>query len=86
MIETVNQAMNALDAYWAKHGTPDTRVIAQIRQKLEEHSSDCDDDSRALLDRALQDLNYQVEWNGEKIQGLIEAAKDKVPDPLSGSF
>ena len=44
VIETVNQAMIALDVYWAKHGTPDPRVIAKIHRKLEEHSSVWDDD------------------------------------------
>ncbi len=70
MIETVNQAMNALDAYWAKHGTPDTRAIAQIREKLEEHSSDCDDDRKALLDETMHDLGYGIEWQGEGINTL----------------
>ena len=86
MIETVNQAMNALDAYWAKHGTPDTGVIALIRRTLEEHSSSCDDDWKALLDKSLQDMSYRVDWDDETIQGITQPAEDRVPDPLSGSF
>lgn len=70
MIETVNQAMNALDAYWAKHETPGHRVIAQIRGKLKEHSSSCDDDWKALLDEAMGDLGYGIEWQGERVYAL----------------
>lgn len=70
MIETINWAMSALDAYWAKHGTPDHRVITQIRGKLEEHSSICDDDWKALLDKVMGDLGYGIEWQGEKVYTL----------------
>lgn len=72
MIETVNQAMNALDAYWAKHGTPDHRVIAQIRHALEEHSSACDDDWRALLDEAMHDLGYGIDWRSDTVHGITK--------------
>ena len=72
MIETVNQAMNVLDAYWAKHGTPDHRVIAQIRIKLEEHSSSCDDDWKALLNAAMRDLGYDIEWQGEGVHKVTQ--------------
>ena len=71
MIETVNQAMNALDAYWTKHGTPDALVIALIRMKLEEHSSSCNDDWKALLDEAMGGLGYGIEWQGEGVHILF---------------
>lgn len=83
MIETVNQAMNALDAYWAKHGTPDHRVIAQIRGKLEEHSSSCDDDWKALLDDAMRDLGYEIEWDGEGIDAITRQG-DGSPSMIDG--
>jgi hypothetical protein len=73
MIEAVNRAMNALDAYWAKHGTPDPRVIAQVHAKLEEHASRCSDDWQTLLDDALQDLGYGIEWRGEEVLALAQA-------------
>lgn len=78
MIETVNQAMNALDAYWAKHGTPDHRVITQIRGKLEDHSSSCDDDWKALLDEAMRELGYGIEWHGEGVHTLtLQSDRDQ---------
>jgi hypothetical protein len=70
VIEAINRAMNALDAYWAKHGTPDPRVIAQVHAKLEEHASGCSDDWQALLNNALRDLGYDVEWRGEDVHAL----------------
>lgn len=76
VIETVNQAMNVLDAYWAKHGAPDHRVIAQIRTKLEEHSSMCGDDSTSLLDEAMGDLGYVIAWQGEGIHSLARQGGD----------
>ena len=76
MIETINQAMNALDSYWAKHGTPDHRVIAQIHGKLEEHSSGCDDDWKALLDAAMGDLGYRIEWQGDGVYTLARKQAD----------
>ena len=84
MIETVNQAMNALDAYWAKHGTPDPRVIAQIRMKLEEHSSSCDDDWKALLDEAMGSLGYTIDWKGEGIHKVTQHGNR--PQGLVGSL
>lgn len=67
---TLNQALNALNAYWAKHGTPDHRVITQIRRKLEEHSSVWDDDWKALLDEAMHELGYSIEWHDEGVHTL----------------
>lgn len=72
MIETVNQAMIVLDAYWAKHRTPDHRVIAQIRTKLEKHSSVWDDDWKALLDEAMHELGYSIEWHGEAVHTITQ--------------
>lgn len=74
MIEAINRAMNALDAYWAKQGTPDPRVIAQIHAKLEEHASDCSDDWQALLDDALRDLGYGIEWRGKEVHALTQSS------------
>ena len=84
MIETVNQAMNALDAYWSKHGTPDPRVITQIHIKLEKHSSSCDDDWKALLDEAMRDLGYSIEWEGEGIYTIAQQSDG--PQGLVGSL
>lgn len=74
MIEAVNRAMIGLDAYWAKHGTPDYRVIAQIHAKLEEKSSTCDDDWQALLVDVMRDLGYDLELRGEEVHALTPSA------------
>lgn len=73
MIEAANQAMNALDAYWAKHEMPDPQEIAQIYQRLEAHAAGCEDDWTTLLDAAMSDLGYRIEWRGEDVLAIARS-------------
>ncbi|WP_238184508.1 hypothetical protein [Methylobacterium trifolii] len=72
MIETANQAMNALDAYWVRHETPEHQVIAQVHQTLQERATDYEDDWKALLDVAMKALNYRIDWQGQEVHRITK--------------
>ncbi|MFD0936634.1 hypothetical protein [Methylobacterium trifolii] len=72
MIEAANQAMNALDAYWARNESPDHQVIAQIHQALQERAPDYEDDWKALLDVAMEDLSLRIAWREDEVHEITK--------------
>ena len=71
--DTAERAISALEDYWSDIGRAwNPRTVARVRAAIEDRLADGSYGThwQSLLDDALADLDYSVDWAGQRIRSL----------------